>query len=46
MEHYLYLRRRGETLFNQLRKVQGACDSPLTEKGVHQEQAFDLIHWN
>ncbi|WRK52458.1 histidine phosphatase family protein [Coprobacillaceae bacterium CR2/5/TPMF4] len=27
----LYLMRHGETLFNQRRKIQGWCDSPLTE---------------
>lgn len=32
----LYLMRHGETLFNQLNKVQGWCDSPLTEKGIQQ----------
>jgi len=32
----LYLMRHGETLFNQLHKVQGWCDSPLTEKGIAQ----------
>ncbi|WP_049220013.1 phosphoglycerate mutase family protein [Enterococcus avium] len=32
----LYLMRHGETLFNVLKKVQGACDSPLTEKGIQQ----------
>lgn len=34
----VYLMRHGETLFNQLKKVQGWCDSPLTEKGVRQAQ--------
>ena len=28
--------RHGETLFNQLHKIQGWCDSPLTEKGINQ----------
>ncbi|AYW48859.1 histidine phosphatase family protein [Tetragenococcus osmophilus] len=37
MSKKLYLMRHGETLFNQLKKVQGACDSPLTTLG--QEQA-------
>lgn len=32
----LYLMRHGQTLFNKLGKIQGACDSPLTEEGVHQ----------
>ncbi|KAF1302785.1 histidine phosphatase family protein [Enterococcus saccharolyticus] len=39
MPKYLYLMRHGETLFNQLKLVQGACDSPLTDKGVKQAQA-------
>ena len=30
----LYLMRHGETLFNQRRKIQVWCDSPLTEKGI------------
>ncbi|MGO3781007.1 MAG: histidine phosphatase family protein [Enterococcus viikkiensis] len=36
MKKKLFLMRHGETLFNQLKKVQGACDSPLTEKGIQQ----------
>lgn len=48
MPRYLYLMRHGETLFNQLKLVQGACDSPLTEKGIKQAQAakkyFDNQH--
>ena len=32
----LYLMRHGQTLFNQLGKIQGACDSPLTEAGIRQ----------
>lgn len=36
MKKKLYLMRHGQTLFNQLNKVQGACDSPLTEKGIQQ----------
>jgi broad specificity phosphatase PhoE len=32
----LYLVRHGQTLFNKLGKVQGACDSPLTEEGISQ----------
>lgn len=32
----LYLMRHGETLFNALHKIQGWCDSPLTEKGIKQ----------
>ncbi|GGC92364.1 histidine phosphatase family protein [Enterococcus wangshanyuanii] len=34
----LYLMRHGETLFNQKKKIQGWCDSPLTEKGIRQAQ--------
>lgn len=32
----LYLMRHGETLFNTQEKMQGWCDSPLTEKGKAQ----------
>lgn len=39
MTRYLYLMRHGETLFNQLNKVQGACDSPLTALGILQANA-------
>ena len=28
--------RHGQTLFNVRRKIQGACDSPLTELGINQ----------
>ena len=35
----LYLMRHGETLFNQLRRIQGWCDSPLTAKGIGQALA-------
>jgi len=34
MTKTLYLMRHGETLFNQLHLIQGACDSPLTQKGI------------
>ncbi|MCF0105616.1 MAG: histidine phosphatase family protein [Holdemanella sp.] len=33
---YLYVVRHGETLFNKLQRMQGWCDSPLTEKGIQQ----------
>ncbi len=36
MKKTLYLMRHGQTLFNVRRKIQGACDSPLTEKGIKQ----------
>lgn len=34
MSTEVYLVRHGETMFNQLNKVQGWCDSPLTVKGI------------
>ena len=34
----LYLMRHGQTLFNSRRKIQGACDSPLTNTGIKQAQ--------
>lgn len=34
----LYLMRHGETLFNTQKRVQGACDSPLTALGLEQAQ--------
>ena len=36
MKKTLYLMRHGQTLFNLRRKIQGACDSPLTELGKEQ----------
>lgn len=36
MKKILYLMRHGETLFNVQRKIQGWCDSPLTENGKKQ----------
>ncbi|SET77552.1 probable phosphoglycerate mutase [Enterococcus malodoratus] len=38
MKKKLFLMRHGETLFNQLKKIQGSCDSPLTERGIQQAQ--------
>ncbi|QIL47016.1 histidine phosphatase family protein [Vagococcus coleopterorum] len=32
----LYLMRHGQTLFNQLHKIQGWCDAPLTPLGIEQ----------
>ena len=44
----LYLMRHGETLFNLRRKMQGWCDSPLTERGKKQalkaKKYFDDHH--
>lgn len=34
----LYLMRHGETRFNQLHRIQGASDSPLTATGIKQAQ--------
>lgn len=36
MTRRLFLMRHGETLFNTQNRVQGWCDSPLTENGVQQ----------
>lgn len=36
MTKTLYLMRHGQTLFNQQKKIQGWCDSPLTELGKEQ----------
>ena len=35
----LFLMRHGQTLFNLQKRIQGACDSPLTDLGVQQAQA-------
>lgn len=39
MKKRLYLMRHGETLFNSQHKIQGWCDSPLTELGKKQANA-------
>ena len=36
MKKDLYLMRHGQTLFNEQKRVQGACDSPLTQAGREQ----------
>jgi len=36
MKKTLYLMRHGQTVFNLKKKVQGWCDSPLTELGIQQ----------
>ena len=36
MKKDLYLMRHGQTLFNVRRKIQGWCDSPLTDEGIAQ----------
>jgi len=38
MKKTLYLMRHWQTLFNVRRKVQGWCDSPLTELGIKQAE--------
>ena len=38
MKLTFYYVRHGETLFNQIRRMQGMCDSPLTEKGIEQAE--------
>lgn len=39
MTRTLYLMRHAETLFNLQHKIQGWCDSPLTERGIEQAKA-------
>lgn len=36
MKKIFYLMRHGQTLFNVRKKIQGSCDSPLTEEGKKQ----------
>ena len=47
MKKDFYLMRHGQTLFNVRRKIQGWCDSPLTELGIKQAEQvasfFDAI---
>jgi broad specificity phosphatase PhoE len=46
----VYLVRHGETMFNQLNKVQGWCDSPLTINGINDlkrtAQALRQVHFD
>lgn len=46
----VYLIRHGETMFNQLNKVQGWADSPLTIKGINDlkktAEALSQIHFD
>ena len=39
MTKRLYLMRHGQTMFNEQKKIQGWCDSPLTALGVRKAQA-------
>ncbi len=47
MKILFYYVRHGQTLFNKTRRLQGGCDSPLTEKGIEEahraEQALRSI---
>lgn len=36
MKRKVYVMRHGQTLFNSTKKVQGWCDSPLTDLGINQ----------
>ncbi len=36
MTKTLYLMRHGQTRFNELKRIQGVCDSPLTDLGIEQ----------
>ncbi|WYJ88698.1 hypothetical protein A5888_000417 [Enterococcus sp. 9E7_DIV0242] len=38
MKKTFYMMRHGQTLFNIRRKIQGSCDSPLTEVGIQQAE--------
>lgn len=43
MKH-LYMMRHGQTLFNVRKRIQGWCDSPLTEEGIRQAvQAREIL---
>ena len=42
MKKTLYLMRHGQTLFNLRKKIQGSCDSPLTEEGIRQAKIAGL----
>lgn len=39
----LYLARHGETMFNQQHRIQGWCDSPLTERGAAQAHELGRV---
>lgn len=46
MKKTLYLTRHGQTRFNELHKIQGASDSPLTTKGINQAVAAAAFYKN
>ncbi|MBO5555420.1 MAG: histidine phosphatase family protein, partial [Solobacterium sp.] len=37
-----YYVRHGQTMFNLRRRLQGTCDSPLTEKGISDARRAEL----
>ena len=37
----VYLIRHGQTLFNKQKKIQGFCDSPLTDLGIKQAEMHE-----
>lgn len=39
----LYLMRHGETMFNRQHRIQGWCDSPLTDRGREQARAMGAL---
>ena len=43
MKKTLYLMRHGQTLFNLQHKIQGWCDSPLTELGIKQAKVAEKM---
>ena len=43
MTRKLYVMRHAETLFNLQKKIQGWCDSPLTERGIKQAKAAGVL---
>lgn len=43
MKVTFYYVRHGETLFNDLRIMQGKCDSPLTDKGIKQAEEIASV---
>ncbi|MHC9532127.1 histidine phosphatase family protein [Dellaglioa sp. L3N] len=53
MSFTVYMVRHGQTLFNSFQRMQGWCDSPLTDKGINdathagqllQDHSFDAIY--
>ena len=50
MKLTFYYVRHGETLFNKIRRMQGKCDSPLTDKGIRQAEdtasALQKVHFD